>query len=166
VPLFFPTLHAALAPEPLLVLLAVGHGVPFEGGDQQELLTQAIDSVPAGTAEAAVKDARVPLTPQTLDRIWITIVRTFSWVLGGATVGLVAIVLLDIFYPVELAHVQIMLTMFTTVAGAKVSEDSGRRKIGDQQERCAQADAARTPASARRHYSGPLLALFTQVPRR
>ncbi len=108
----------------------------------------------------------MPLTPQTLDRIWITIVRTFSWVLGGATVGLVAIVLLDIFYPVELAHVQIMLTMFTTVAGAKVSEDSGRRKIGDQQERCAQADAARTPASARRHYSGPLLALFTQVPRR
>jgi hypothetical protein len=53
----------------------------------QEILTQAIHAAPAGTAEAAIKDAR--LTPETLDTIWLTIVKTFAWVLGGATVGLV-----------------------------------------------------------------------------
>jgi hypothetical protein len=105
-----------------------------ESGDQQELLTQAIDSVPASTAAAAVKDARVPLAPQTIDRIWVTIVRTFSWVLGGATAGLVTIVILDIFYPVELAHVQIMLTMFTTVAGILAGFITGQA-VGTAQER-------------------------------
>lgn len=53
----------------------------------QEILTQAIHAAPAGTAETAIKDAR--LTPETLDTIWLTIVKTFAWVLGGATVGLV-----------------------------------------------------------------------------
>jgi hypothetical protein len=102
--------------------------------DQQELLTQAIDSVPAGTAAAAVKNARVPLAPQTIDRIWVTIVRTFSWVLGGATVGVVATVVLAVFYPVELAHVQIMLTMFTTVAGILAGFITGQA-VGTAQER-------------------------------
>jgi hypothetical protein len=102
--------------------------------DQQELLTQAIDSVPAGTAEAALKDARISLAPETLDVIWRRIVTTFSWVLGGATAGLVMIVILDIFYPVELAHVQIMLTMFTTVAGILAGFITGQA-VGTAQER-------------------------------
>ena len=105
-----------------------------ESGDQQELLTQAIDSVPAGTAEAALKDARISLHPETLDVIWRRIVTTFSWVLGGATAGLVMIVILDIFYPVELAHVQIMLTMFTTVAGILAGFITGQA-VGTAQER-------------------------------
>ena len=105
-----------------------------ESDDQQELLTQAIDSVPAGTAEAALKDARISLAPETLDVIWRRIVTTFSWVLGGATAGLVMIVILDIFYPVELAHVQIMLTMFTTVAGILAGFITGQA-VGTAQER-------------------------------
>jgi hypothetical protein len=102
--------------------------------DQQELLTQAIDSVPAHTAEAALKDARFSIAPETLDVIWRRIVTTFSWVLGGATAGLVTIVILDIFYPVELAHVQIMLTMFTTVAGILAGFITGQA-VGTAQER-------------------------------
>ncbi len=105
-----------------------------DSGDQQELLTQAIDSVPARTAEAALKDARISLAPETLDVIWRRIVTTFSWVLGGATAGLVMIVVLDIFYPVELAHVQIMLTMFTTVAGILAGFITGQA-VGTAQER-------------------------------
>jgi len=98
----------------------------------QEILTQAIHAAPAGTAETAIKDAR--LTPETLDTIWLTIVKTFAWVLGGATVGLVVIIVLEIFYDVELAHVQIMLTMFTTVAGILAGFITGQA-VGTAQER-------------------------------
>ena len=49
-----------------------------ESEDQQELLTQAIDAAPASTAEAAVRDAGLSPTPTTIDRIWVTIVTTFS----------------------------------------------------------------------------------------
>ena len=97
------------------------------GGTPQQPLT-------AGTAEAALKDARISLHPETLDVIWRRIVTTFSWVLGGATAGLVMIVILDIFYPVELAHVQIMLTMFTTVAGILAGFITGQA-VGTAQER-------------------------------
>ena len=102
--------------------------------DQQDLLTQALDSVPAGTAEAALRDAKISIAPGTLDVIWRRIVTTFSLVLGGATAGLVLIVILDIFYPVELAHVQIMLTMFTTVAGILAGFITGQA-VGTAQER-------------------------------
>ena len=60
---------------------------------------------------------RKKISQDTLDQIWLLIVKTFAYVLGGATVGLFLIVILDVFYPVELAHVQMMLTIFTTVAG-------------------------------------------------
>jgi len=105
-----------------------------ESEDQRDLLTQAIDAAPAGTAELAVRDAGLSPTTPTIDRIWVTIVRTFSWVFVGATVGLVAIVLLAVFYPVELAHVQIMLTMFTTVAGTLAGFITGQA-VGTAQER-------------------------------
>ena len=105
-----------------------------ESEDQRDLLTQAIDAAPAGTAEAAVRDAGLSPTTPTVDRIWVTIVRTFSWVFGGATAGLVAIVILAVFYPVELAHVQIMLTMFTTVAGTLAGFITGQA-VGTAQER-------------------------------
>ena len=92
---------------------AVAKAVKSADNNQEakEILTQAINAAPAGAAEAAVKDARLLPTPGTLDRIWMMIVRTFAYVLGGATVGLILIVILDIFYDVELAHVQVMLTM-------------------------------------------------------
>jgi hypothetical protein len=44
------------------------------------------------------------------------------------------IVVLDIFYPVELAHVQIMLTMFTTAAGILAGFITGQA-VGTAQER-------------------------------
>lgn len=102
--------------------------------EAQEILTQAINAAPAGTAEAAIKDARVLPTPGTLDKIWMMIVKTFAYVLGGATAALVVIVILDIFYTVELAHVQIMLTMFTTVAGILAGFITGQA-VGTAQER-------------------------------
>lgn len=84
-------------------------------GDAQDLVTQAIDAATTNTAKAAVEEAKI--SQDTLDQIWLLIVKTFAYVLGGATVGLFLIVILDVFYPVELAHVQMMLTIFTTVAG-------------------------------------------------
>jgi hypothetical protein len=102
--------------------------------EAQEILTQAINAAPAGTAEAAIKDARVLPTPGTLDKIWMIVVRTFAAVLVGAMVALVVIVILDVAYEVELAHVQIMLTMFTTVAGILAGFITGQA-VGTAQER-------------------------------
>lgn len=113
---------------------AVSKAVKNADTDQeaQELMTEAINAAPASTAKAAVKDAKI--TPETLDHIWLTIVKTFAWVLGGATVGLVVVILLDVFYNVELAHVRIMLTMFTTVAGILAGFITGQA-VGTAQER-------------------------------
>lgn len=113
---------------------AVVRAVKNADSDQeaQELITQAINAAPASTAKAAVNDAKI--SPETLDQIWLTIVKTFAWVLAGATAGLVVIIVLDIFYSVELAHVQIMLTMFTTVAGILAGFITGQA-VGTAQER-------------------------------
>ena len=100
--------------------------------EAQELITEVINAAPASTAKAAVNAAKI--SPETLDQIWLTIVKTFAWVLGGATAGLVVVILLDIFYSVELAHVQIMLTMFTTVAGILAGFITGQA-VGTAQER-------------------------------
>ncbi len=100
--------------------------------EAQELVAQAINAAPARTAQAAVDKAGI--SSQTLDRIWILIVKTFAYVLGGATLALVAIVILDIFYDVELAHVKIMLTIFTTVPGILAGVRTGQA-IGTAQER-------------------------------
>ena len=54
----------------------------------------------------------------TLDHILRWIVKTFAFVLGASTVGLLIVIALDAFTDgVEQTHVQIMLTAFTTVAG-------------------------------------------------
>jgi len=125
---------AAMNPAPEATKDAVAKAVKGADTDEeaQEILAQAIHAAPAGTAEAAIRDAR--LTPETLDVIWRTIVKTFSWVLGGATFGLVVIIILNIPFTVELAHVQIMLTMFTTVAGILAGFITGQA-VGTAQER-------------------------------
>jgi hypothetical protein len=51
------------------------------------------------------------------DQIWITVVNAFKWVLWGATAALVAAIGVSLFREVDLALVQILLTVFTTVAG-------------------------------------------------
>lgn len=101
-------------------------------GDARELVTQAIDAAPTNTARAAVEEARV--SQETLDRIWLLIVNAFTYVLFGATIGLFLVVLLDIFFPVELAHVQMMLTVFTTVAGILAGFITGQA-VGTAKER-------------------------------
>lgn len=86
-----------------------------EGDEAQDLISEAINAVSSRTAKSAIEEAG--LTPETLDRIWLFIVKTFGYVLCGSTVALVVTVVLDVFFPVEPDHVQIMLTVFTTVAG-------------------------------------------------
>jgi hypothetical protein len=100
--------------------------------DAQEIITQAINAAPAGTAKAAVEDAKI--SPETLDQIWLWIVKTFSFVLGGAAIGLVAIIVLDVFFTVEQSEVQIMLTVLTTVAGILAGFITGQA-VGTAQER-------------------------------
>jgi len=51
------------------------------------------------------------------DKIWVMIVRTFAVVLILGMVALVGVVTLAIFRPVDKDLVQIMLTVFSTVAG-------------------------------------------------
>jgi hypothetical protein len=84
-------------------------------GEKKQIIEKGLQQASAKTqAELAQKYGP---SQQTLDQIWLLIVRTFAWVLSGATVGLIVIIVLAGFRDVDLAHIQIMLTVFTTVAG-------------------------------------------------
>jgi hypothetical protein len=56
-------------------------------------------------------------SPAIADEIWLIVVNAFKWVLWGATVALVAAIGVSLFRTVDIALVQILLTVFTTVAG-------------------------------------------------
>ena len=84
-------------------------------GEKKEVIEKGLQQASAKT-QAGLAQKYGP-SQQTLDQIWLLIVRTFALVLGGATVGLIAIIALAGFHDVDLAHIQIMLTVFTTVAG-------------------------------------------------
>ena len=58
--------------------------------------------------------------------IWRWIVRTFAFVLGAATVALLAAVLVSFWRKVDPAMIQIVLTVFTTTAGILAGFVSGR----------------------------------------
>ena len=60
---------------------------------------------------------RLPITQATADQIWITVVNAFKWVLWGATLALVGAIGVSLFREVDIALVQILLTVFTTVVG-------------------------------------------------
>jgi hypothetical protein len=60
---------------------------------------------------------RLPITPDTADEIWRTVVGAFKWVLWGSTLALVAAIGVALFRDVDQALVQILLTVFTTVVG-------------------------------------------------
>ncbi len=60
---------------------------------------------------------RLPITQVTADEIWRTVVGAFKWVLWGSTLALVAAIGVALFREVDQALVQILLTVFTTVAG-------------------------------------------------
>jgi hypothetical protein len=84
-------------------------------GEKKQVIEKGLQQASAKTqAELAQKYGP---SHQTLDQIWMLIVRTFALVLGGATVGLIAIIAMAGFRDVDVAHIQIMLTVFTTVAG-------------------------------------------------
>jgi hypothetical protein len=82
---------------------------------QKEVLGKGLKEAHSSTQEALAQ-AYGP-SQQTLDFIWRWIVKTFAFVLGASTVGLLIVIALDGFTDgVEQTHVQIMLTAFMTVA--------------------------------------------------
>jgi hypothetical protein len=83
--------------------------------EKKEVIEKGLQQASAKTQEELAQ--KYGLSQQTLDQIWLLIVKTFALVLGGATIGLIAIIVLAGFRKVDLAHIQIMLTVFTTVAG-------------------------------------------------
>ena len=103
-----------------------------DGDEAQELITEAINAASSRTAKSAIEEAG--LSPETLDQIWLFIVKVFGYVLVGATAALVAIVFLDTFRHVEPDHIQIMLTVFTTVAGILAGFITGQA-VGTAKER-------------------------------
>jgi hypothetical protein len=58
--------------------------------------------------------------------IWRWIVKTFALVLGGATVALIAAVVVSFWKEVDPANMQMLLTVFTTTAGILAGFVSGR----------------------------------------
>lgn len=116
-------------------------------GEKNEVVAQAVSVAPLAAKKAAAAEAvnsaspenkvkvasegveqlsptqqqelvnRLPVTQVTADEIWRTVVGTFKWVLWGATLALVAAIGVALFREVDQALVQILLTVFTTVAG-------------------------------------------------
>lgn len=84
-------------------------------GEKKEVIEKGLQQASAKTQEELAQ--KYGPSQQTLDQIWLLIVQTFALVLGCATVGLIAIIALAAFHEVDLAHIQIILTVFTTVAG-------------------------------------------------
>jgi hypothetical protein len=62
--------------------------------------------------------------------IWRWIVKTFAFVLAGATVALVAALVVSFWREVDTTLVQMLLTVFTTVAGILAGFVSGRASTG------------------------------------
>lgn len=97
--------------------------------NKQDLAAEAMRSLPTDKARHAV--AREFLPSQAIaDQIWITVVQTFKWVLWGAILALVAAIGVSLFHEVDQAYVQILLTVFTTVAGIFAGFISGKA-LGD-----------------------------------
>jgi hypothetical protein len=74
-------------------------------------------NLPSDDARKEVASDFLPITQATADQIWLKVVDAFKWVLWGATIALVAAIGVALFHEVDQALVQILLTVFTTVAG-------------------------------------------------
>jgi len=86
--------------------------------NKQDVAVEAIKSLPTDEAREEVASQFLPPPTQPVtDEIWLTVVSTFKWVLWGATVALVAAIGVALFRKVDIAYIQILLTVFTTVAG-------------------------------------------------
>jgi hypothetical protein len=86
--------------------------------------TAAVRALP-NDAQADLIERFAPDQAVTND-IWRWIVRTFAVVLGGAMVALVAAVFVSFWREVDIALVQMLLTIFTTTAGILAGFVSGR----------------------------------------
>jgi hypothetical protein len=144
----------AEAPDQMQVALSAVNGAPNSA--QPVIAAQAVNASPdelkadvaaaalravpaagkAGVVNAAARALSVneqealaaELMPDQLvtNQIWLVIVRTFAIVLSVSTVGLTAALVASFWRKVDPALVQIILTVFTTVAGILAGFVSGR----------------------------------------
>ncbi len=63
---------------------------------------------------------------ETTDTVWLMVVGAFRWVLWGSTLALVGAIGVALFRDVDQAFIQILLTVFTTVAGIFAGFIGGR----------------------------------------
>lgn len=80
-----------------------------------EIAAEAVEHLPA-RAQAQIASRFLP-SEKAADKIWLKIVNTFSTILVLGMLGLVAVVGLAVFREVDKDLVQIMLTVFSTIAG-------------------------------------------------
>jgi hypothetical protein len=125
-------------------------------GEKREGIAQAIQAAPLDARKAAVAQAVISASPENkkdvvkepieslpsterqelanqfgptqavTDKVWLTVVDAFKWVLWGATLALVVAIGVALFREVNEAYVQILLTMFTTVVGIFAGFISGK----------------------------------------
>ena len=91
---------------------------------QAAATAEAVRALP-GDAQDEVIQRFTPDQNVTND-IWRWIVKTFALVLIGATVALMAAVIVSFWQEVDQAHMQMLLTVFTTTAGILAGFVSGR----------------------------------------
>jgi len=83
--------------------------------NRTEIAAEAVEQLPA-RAQAQIASRFLP-SEKAADRIWLMIVKTFAFILVLGMLGLVSVVALAIFREVDKDLVQIMLTVFSTIAG-------------------------------------------------
>ena len=84
--------------------------------NEQDIATAALESLSSQQARQEVASQFLP-SQDVANQIWVKVVDAFKWVLWGATLALVAAIGVALFREVDQALVQILLTVFTTVAG-------------------------------------------------
>jgi hypothetical protein len=92
--------------------------------EKTAFVTAAAQQLP-DQAKRAVAGSLQPSAPAA-DLIWKVIVFAFAISFGVSILGLIGVVLLSIFYSVEQANVQVLLTIVTTVGGILAGFISGR----------------------------------------
>jgi hypothetical protein len=104
------------------VAAAALRAVPAAG--KAGVVNAAARALPAGDQEALAAE----LVPDQLvtNQIWLVIVKTFAIVLSVSTVALMAALIASFWRTVDAALVQMVLTVFTTVAGILAGFVSGR----------------------------------------
>jgi hypothetical protein len=92
--------------------------------NKKDVAKEAMESLPA-TDRQELANQFVP-TQAITDKVWLMVVDAFRWVLWGAALALVVAIGVALFREVDAAYVQILLTVFTTVAGIFAGFISGK----------------------------------------